>query len=221
MQKALYDNITNDLLRKIKNGELKENDKLPSERELSAQYNVSRNVVRESIKVLVEKNLVTNFPGRGNYISRPTESNLVDKLENAIDLSDVSSEEIIDAREFLETSVMEKFLLTITEEQIQDLEDLYEKMENSKQNYVLFAQYDTEFHLYLIGCSRNSILKLFLSTLYHMTKGNFIVDSPDPAVVIENSQIDHHEIIEAIRSKDHLRLNNALKRHIAPLREFY
>lgn len=221
MPSALSTKIAEDLMEKIQIRELHENDKLPSERELSAQYKVSRNVVRESIKILAEKNLVTNIPGKGNYISRPTQSSIADQLETAIDLSDVTFREIIDAREFLETGVMEKYLLSITKEQICRLEELYQCMENCKQNYVRFSEYDTEFHLYLIGCSRNSILKLFLSTLYNMTRKNIVVDSPDPSVVIQSSQTDHFEIIEAIKSKDHQRLNEALTRHITPLRKFY
>ncbi len=221
MPSALSTTIANDLIEKIQINELQENDKLPSERELSLQYHVSRNVVRESIKILAEKNLVTNIPGKGNYISRPTQSSIANKLETAIDLSNVTIGEIIDAREFLETGVMEKYLLTITEEQIHKLEELYQRMENSKQNYVQFSKYDTEFHLYLISCSHNSILKLFLSTLYNMTRKNIIIDSPEPSVVIQSSQTDHFEIISSIKLKNHKRLNEALTRHIMPLREFY
>lgn len=221
MPNALSTTIAEDLIEKIQDKELCENDKLPSERELSIHYNVSRNVVRESIKILAEKNLVTNIPGKGNYVSKPTESNIAHKLETAIDLSDVSTQEIIDAREFLETGVMQKYLLSITEEQIRDLENLYRQMEECKQNFVRFSEFDTKFHLYLIGCSRNSILKLFLSTLYNMTRKNIVVDSPNPGFVIQSSQKDHLEIIEAIKSKDHERLNEALTRHLRPLRDFY
>lgn len=221
MQKALYNSIAEDLICKIQNGELSEHDKLPSERELSAQYNVSRNVIRESIKILSEKNLVRNIPGKGNYVCRPTQSMIADKLENAIDLSAVSVAEIIDAREFLETGVMDKYLLSITKRQLKELEKLYALMEENKQNYVRFSEYDTQFHLYLIGCSQNRILQLFLSTLYNMTKRNIIIDSPEPAVVIKNSQADHYEIIASIRSKNREQLNAALTRHIAPLRDFY
>ena len=193
MRDALSTKIASELCARIQSGELKENDKLPSERILASQYDVSRNVIRESIKMLVEKNLVINIPGKGNYVSRPTQSSIADKLENAIHLSDVPASEIVNARQFLEISVMEKYLLSITEQEIAQLEELYAKMEAARSNYALFWEYDTKFHLQLIGCSKNSILTLFLSTLYRMTQKNIIMNSEDPVSAIEFSQSDHAE----------------------------
>ena len=220
-QGALYQHIADDFISKITKGEWLENDCLPSERTLAVEYNVSRNVIREAIKVLSEKNLVTNIPGKGNYVSRPTQSSIASTLETAIDLSAVTMDEIIDAREFLETGIMEKYLLTLTKKQIKNLEKIYEDMECSRHNYQLFSKYDTNFHMYLIGCSNNRILQLFMSTLYNMTRKNIIVDSPDPEAVIAESQIDHKEIIESIKSKDGEKLNDTLLKHIDPLRDFY
>lgn len=221
MRDALSTKIASELCARIQSGELKENDKLPSERILASQYDVSRNVIRESIKMLVEKNLVINIPGKGNYVSRPTQSSIADKLENAIHLSDVPTSEIVNARQFLEISVMEKYLLSITEQEIAQLEELYAKMEAARSNYALFLEYDTKFHLQLIGCSKNSILTLFLSTLYRMTQKNIIMNSEDPVSAIEFSQSDHADIIEAVKTKDRERLCRAIERHLAPLHDFY
>ena len=221
MRDALSTKIASELCARIQSGELKENDKLPSERILASQYDVSRNVIRESIKMLVEKNLVINIPGKGNYVSRPTQSSIADKLENAIHLSDVPTSEIVNARQFLEISVMEKYLLSITEQEIAQLEELYAKMEAARSNYALLWEYDTKFHLQLIGCSKNSILTLFLSTLYRMTQKNIIMNSEDPVSAIEFSQSDHADIIEAVKTKDRERLCRAIERHLAPLHDFY
>ena len=145
MRDALSTKIASELCARIQSGELKENDKLPSERILASQYDVSRNVIRESIKMLVEKNLVINIPGKGNYVSRPTQSSIADKLENAIHLSDVPASEIVNARQFLEISVMEKYLLSITEQEIAQLEELYAKMEAARSNYALFGNTTQNF----------------------------------------------------------------------------
>ena len=47
MRDALSTKIASELCARIQSGELKENDKLPSERILASQYDVSRNVIRE------------------------------------------------------------------------------------------------------------------------------------------------------------------------------
>lgn len=62
-------------------------DCLPSERVLATQYGVSRNVIREAIKILTEKKLVTNVIGKGNYVTLPNETDLVDMVESALNTS--------------------------------------------------------------------------------------------------------------------------------------
>ena len=62
-------------------------DFLPSERVLATQYGVSHNVIREAIKILTEKNLVTNVIGKGNYVTLPNETDLVDMVESALNTS--------------------------------------------------------------------------------------------------------------------------------------
>ena len=94
-------------------------------------------------------------------------------------------------------------------------------MESARGNYALFWDYDTKFHLQLIGCSKNSILTLFLSTLYRMTQKNIIMNSEDPVSAVAFSQADHAEIIEAVKTKDRERLCHAIERHLSPLHEFY
>lgn len=221
MSEPLSKQIAQELLGHINTGEWKLNDKLPSERELSQKYNASRNVIRESIKILVEKNLVINIPGKGNYVSQPTESMVATQLESAINHTSIPIREVIDARELLEISVLNTYITTISEEQIQQLESLYEKMQYYSQNYLQFSKYDKDFHLYLMTCSQNSVLQLFLSTLYNMTYKNIVTESPNPARVIKLAQADHLDIIQAIKAKDTKRLTAALKRHIKPVRNLY
>ena len=62
-------------------------DCLPSERVLATQYGVNRNVIREAIKILTEKKLVTNVIGKGNYVTLPNETDLVDMVESALNTS--------------------------------------------------------------------------------------------------------------------------------------
>ena len=71
MNDYLYSEIVNYVEESIINQTLKEGDKLPSERELAVQFQISRNVVREGIKILKEKGLVVVHPGRGAFITKP------------------------------------------------------------------------------------------------------------------------------------------------------
>ena len=66
---ALYHQLETELIDLINSGELKENDKLPSERELCEQYNVSRTTARQAIGELERKEYVYKVHGKGTFIS--------------------------------------------------------------------------------------------------------------------------------------------------------
>ena len=66
----MYRHIADDLRAKIATGELAPNDKLPTEGELSAEYEASRNTVREAIRRLTDEGLLESRPGQGTFVSR-------------------------------------------------------------------------------------------------------------------------------------------------------
>ena len=87
MGTLLYQSIADDIEQLILQKEYKDGDCLPSERVLATQYGVSRNVIREAIKILTEKKLVTNVIVKGNYVTLPNETDLVDMVESALNTS--------------------------------------------------------------------------------------------------------------------------------------
>ncbi|PWU43458.1 GntR family transcriptional regulator [Micromonospora globispora] len=63
-----YERIANDIRTKIKSGELKPGDKLPSISELCRQYGVSTQVIRSAMLTLRAEGLVEGHQGRGVYV---------------------------------------------------------------------------------------------------------------------------------------------------------
>ena len=69
--KALYVQLKDMILQWIDTGELKPNDKLPSERVLSDDYRVSRVTVRQALTDLVQSGVITKRHGKGYFVSLP------------------------------------------------------------------------------------------------------------------------------------------------------
>ncbi|MBU5214198.1 GntR family transcriptional regulator [Heyndrickxia oleronia] len=65
----LYYQLMDILMGKIEQGELKEHDRLPSERELCEQYNVSRTTVRQTMQELEKEGLIYKEHGKGTFVS--------------------------------------------------------------------------------------------------------------------------------------------------------
>lgn len=69
-QKELkYFKLMEDLKEKILKGEIRAGDKLPSENELSSQYNVSRQTVRKALSILENAGYIYAQHGRGTFCS--------------------------------------------------------------------------------------------------------------------------------------------------------
>jgi len=69
-QKAtpLYQAVSEAILRQIKSGELKPNERLPSESELCAIYSVGRNTIRRALSELVDDGYLKTIPGLGTFV---------------------------------------------------------------------------------------------------------------------------------------------------------
>jgi GntR family transcriptional regulator len=67
----LYVQLRNLLKQKIDDREWSVNQKLPSERELVAQYGVSRITVRQALKELENLGYLQSQPGKGIYVTEP------------------------------------------------------------------------------------------------------------------------------------------------------
>ena len=65
----IYHQIAEIIAEEIKSENLKEDDKIKSEREYCEKYGVSRATIREAIKYLEKNNYVYRAQGRGTFVS--------------------------------------------------------------------------------------------------------------------------------------------------------
>ena len=60
------------LQKQIKEGKLKEGDKLPTEPELMKVFGVGRSTIREAVKMLLNKGYISVQQGRGTFVESQT-----------------------------------------------------------------------------------------------------------------------------------------------------
>jgi len=66
-----YVQIKNMIIEKIESNQFEENSKLPSEREISEKYGVSRMTARKALKMVVESGYASSHVGKGTYVHKP------------------------------------------------------------------------------------------------------------------------------------------------------
>lgn len=65
----LYELIYKKILNDIRNGRYEEDEKLPSEKELCEQFNVSRITGKKAMDMLAEQNIIIRMPGKGSFVN--------------------------------------------------------------------------------------------------------------------------------------------------------
>ncbi len=69
MGSPVYIQIHNDIKRSIESGKWSVGDRIPSERELAVEFNVSRMTLRQAIQTLVEEGILERFVGSGTFVA--------------------------------------------------------------------------------------------------------------------------------------------------------
>lgn len=70
---ALYKQIQQHIREKIRSGQLRPSDRIPSEQELMDEYRVSKITVKNALTELADEGLVTRIQGKGTFVSADVE----------------------------------------------------------------------------------------------------------------------------------------------------
>ncbi|MBD8006171.1 FadR/GntR family transcriptional regulator [Bacillus norwichensis] len=218
---SLFNSVIVDIEKKINDGDLKEGDKLPSERELTRTYEISRHGVRQALTVLKEKGLIKITPGKGAYITSYNEDILTESFKRVAQKYDSTIEEILEVREELELSVISKAVLKATPKDIDNLIDICKEMDQV-MDVSRFLECDLKFHKALADASQNSIFAALVHSFFEMTE-----ESPFSLTkytsnfldIISKAQKQHWVMIEALKTRDQDLAMKTMTEHMELFRE--
>ncbi|MFC2304928.1 MAG: GntR family transcriptional regulator, partial [Cardiobacterium hominis] len=123
-----YPEVAAELRQIIQRGGFSVGDKMPAERQLAEQLDVSRALLREALIMLEIQGLVEVRQGSGVYIIR-----LPDDGTPKTDDSDIGPFELMQARQVLESSIAEVAALTVTKADIEALQRILQIQEQEVQ----------------------------------------------------------------------------------------
>lgn len=197
--KRLYEQVINILRKKIDNGEFKVNERLPSERELAKDMEVSRGTLRDAFRVLESQGIIETKPGGGRILkntipaSFTPDQKFVDKLRKAAIL------ELIEAREILEVGMMDLICKYATDE---ELEELKATIEGSRDEQTSDEKnHDFIFHYSLAKYSKNNVLLNFMELNLNIIKEARTINFTKEEHYIEASK-EHFKILDALIKRD-------------------
>ena len=188
---------------RIAANQYKENEVLPIEQELADSLNVGRNALREAVKVLSGKGLISTAPRSGTKVRPRGEWNMLDPdvLKWHSD-PDIATErfmlDLIELRRIIEPKASELAAVRATKEDVANILSAYESMADSGDDRALRLAADIDFHSAILEATHNEVLNHFKYAIAtylkaHDRRGQ----SVSPAVDREDLE-RHHQIAWAI-----------------------
>jgi len=212
-KRILYEDIANEIERMIIENTLPTNSKLPSEQKLAEMLGVSRNILREALKTLKERGLISVKTGNGIYVDKPGQKVLQDVLKRFVYFQNVPLNEVFEIRFSIEVSACGLAAARAGKKDLLELENLIREMKKSINNVSLWSDVELRFHLSIAKSTKNPLFLAFIQTLTNMLselfeKGYYKKNA------IEHGIMGHENILEAIKSKDIKRAKQAMVDHL-------
>jgi len=214
----VYEQVIDQIRDMIDKGTLKKGDRLPSERNLVEQLQVSRASIREALRALEVIGLIECRQGEGSYIKASFQDNLFEPLSIMFMLEGSNQEEIWELRKILEVEASGLAAKRITSEQLKELSEITERFMNSEgQEEALTAEIDKEFHYKIAECSGNILIFNILRTVAILVD-HFIVDARKLILMHQgNKEIlfsQHHEIYLSIERHNDSEARQTMREHL-------
>ncbi|MDR3552911.1 MAG: FadR/GntR family transcriptional regulator [Clostridia bacterium] len=213
MKTRLYENIVNQFMDMIRTGELKPGDKLPTERELAAQLNVSRTAIREALRSMELMGLIDSKVGSGTYIREMTLDKLLDSFASVLTTNDRMNIEMLEVRLLLEVEIARRAARKNGEGHIAALEKSISIMEDEIRKGKLGLEGDNAFHTELAKAADNLAMISLLGLcdeLLASTRKAALKALPDPKIGL----MQHREILEAVRGGDVEKAGSLMRNHL-------
>lgn len=203
-QKTIVDQIINTLTESIIRGDFKSGSKLPSEFELMEQMQVSRNSLREAMKILATMGIVEIKRGDGTYICSQVNPSLFDKVVYSMIYDLSSSEELLELRQVLDEATLQLAMEKITPEEIARLQESIEQMKQAcgSGDIEKMQKCDIEFHMMLIESCKNVFFVRIMKSVYNIFERS-IVENVRTETVDSKAPVYHQQIVDCIVNKDY------------------
>lgn len=215
--KSLSEQVADRLIKHIVDEGLEQGDRLPNEKDLCELLQVGRSTLREAVRMLSSRNILTVRHGSGIYISDQMGLSddplgfifVKDKLKLVVDL--------VDFRMMIEPRMAAMAAQRASTQDVEELRRAEFEIEQQIIAHTSHAKEDAIFHGMIARLSGNSILPKLEPILFNAID-LFITLSQSR--LVEQTIEEHRAIVEAIASRDAVRAHDEMVLHLVNNRRF-
>ena len=210
---TLPQEIVRALTNLIMKGVWEPGDRIPSEKELPARFQVGRSTIREAVKSLAVLGVLEARAGEGSFVQAPTSELLSGAFRWGVLLSERNLDDFVDVRVLVEIECTRRAAERRTAALIDQLSASLEEMAAHQTNHETFMESDTRFHMTIAGAARNPIFETIGSTIQSIVR----IWYPKTYYLPETKSrtlAEHRVIVDAIDAGDGERAARAMHEHL-------
>lgn len=221
----LKEQLLSFFIEQIESGAYPIGNRIPDEITLATQLNVSRNILRESMKILESNGILETQSGRGTIVAPCANANIQSMLFFEKLRENTTLLQLFDARLMLEPQIAYYACQRRNKRDIAHLKKIVKEIMHPKKHSQNPDDYD--FHVALARVSNNETVTDFLRTIFcYLREGEFgPINVHLSALLRERSQRDHEIILQNIIDGDAEAARENMTRHlmacIALIRNIY
>lgn len=218
-RKALYEIIADRMEEMILSDTTKISQKLPSEQQLADSFGVSRPVIREALKILKERGLISSRQGASSVITDYDTDAFIKSINRITCMKNVSPAQIYQIRTVLEVLSAKLAAENPDKSLVEELKVRNRSMEARWSEAGSFeeavrerARLDAEFHSMIAGMSGNPLLQCMTEALIPLLIPVFEKGLCDETA--KDGTCFHDKIIAAIESGDADKASTLMRNHL-------
>ena len=195
---------------RVVQGEWKPGERLPGNRQLAALFGVSMGSIREAISILSAEGMIRSRAGLGTFITNdpplpksPPVAPAVEAKARLYDRAEI--EELLEAREILESQIAGLAASRATQNQIARLNAIVERMQSDVREPDRYSEDDIDFHMTLAEAAGNQVLFEAMATIRAQLKRDMELSAEVGARKYGDLQFSidsHRRVVEAIEAGD-------------------
>ncbi|MEO7627512.1 MAG: FadR/GntR family transcriptional regulator [Nocardioides sp.] len=214
--------VARELVNHIVDNDLAEGAKLPNEKQLVEAFEVGRTTLREALRLLETRGVITVRPGPGGgpIVRRPRGDDLREGLTLILQFSGGSLKDVLEARTALEPTMARLAAGRITDEQVDELSASVERMRDGAGDHDIFLSENQFFHAKIADLTGSGVLRAFNDTLKSIADGA-VVGVEYTARRRLAVAAAHEKVVDALRTRDPDAAAEAMRAHVGEAGEFW
>jgi GntR family transcriptional repressor for pyruvate dehydrogenase complex len=212
-KKRIHEEVVSQIHELIREGKLKAGDQLPSERELSETFKVSRTSVREALRALETNGLIISRTGMGNFVANLPVESLIAPLAKLLIEEKTALADIFELRKLIEPHIAALAAERATRGDIERMKELLDKQREQVESGATGVEADTELHFAIGQATQNQAIQKLVSGLLDILSHSR-EETLQTAGRRTASILSHRAIITAIEKHDQAKAREAMREHI-------